>query len=371
MHMVALSENQPISLLLIKYNGTSPTVIRTLFGGQNTKKKAAPKKERDGGFSSSCEAKIDAVQANPFGEAILDPHGCAVLELVFHTFILPPSKMRETSIGESQPMKILPFLTRNSPLSRRAAKLVWKNCCAAGNPSLYKFSDEVFEQNFDRREVELALPAIAVSLATSLVAAPYLLIRNYYHLYPGQATKAGDLGCDTTTYQARRAVHGAASLLTWSMHIAFSRRLAAYPRSSISKRIPGSIWFSIKFGGSSTPPGPLGDPSFIPDDADDQSEKTKREYIAELQNDKTLNLQYRNALVKQEKIAQKIWDILPNRSFKLEEVRTEVDIYLTDTMAREGNYRNNKLNGILRDLEVKGDQSKAYKDILESLGNIA
>ncbi|KAL0315088.1 UNVERIFIED_CONTAM: hypothetical protein Scaly_2890400 [Sesamum calycinum] len=36
---------------------------------------------------------------------------------------------------------------------RRAAKLVWKNCCAAGNPSLYKFSDEVFEQNFDRREV--------------------------------------------------------------------------------------------------------------------------------------------------------------------------------------------------------------------------
>jgi len=99
--------------------------------------------------------------------------------------------------------------------------------------------------------------------------------------------------------------------------------------------------------------------------------KTKREYIAELQNDKTLNLQYRNALVKQEKIAQKIWDILPNRSFKLEEVRTEVDIYLTDTMAREGNYRNNKLNGILRDLEVKGDQSKAYKDILESLGNIA
>ncbi|KAL0302646.1 UNVERIFIED_CONTAM: putative DNA-directed RNA polymerase [Sesamum calycinum] len=39
-------------------------------------------------------------------------------------------------------------------------------------------------------------------------------------------------GCDTTTYQARRAVHGAASLLTWSMHIALSRRLAAYPRSS-------------------------------------------------------------------------------------------------------------------------------------------
>ncbi|KAI8574435.1 hypothetical protein RHMOL_Rhmol01G0353500 [Rhododendron molle] len=36
---------------------------------------------------------------------------------------------------------------------RQAAKLVWKNCCAAGNPSLYKFSDEVFEQNFDRQEL--------------------------------------------------------------------------------------------------------------------------------------------------------------------------------------------------------------------------
>ncbi|KAL0291879.1 UNVERIFIED_CONTAM: hypothetical protein Scaly_2615700 [Sesamum calycinum] len=29
---------------------------------------------------------------------------------------------------------------------RRAAKLVWKNCCAAGNPSLYKFSDEVLNR---------------------------------------------------------------------------------------------------------------------------------------------------------------------------------------------------------------------------------
>ncbi|WOL15831.1 hypothetical protein Cni_G24612 [Canna indica] len=38
---------------------------------------------------------------------------------------------------------------------RRAAKLVWKNCSIAGNPSLYKFSYEVFEQNFDRREVVL------------------------------------------------------------------------------------------------------------------------------------------------------------------------------------------------------------------------
>jgi len=30
-------------------------------------------------------------------------------------------------------------------------------------------------------EESQSIPAIAVSLATSLVAAPYLLIRNYYH----------------------------------------------------------------------------------------------------------------------------------------------------------------------------------------------
>ncbi|MED6173825.1 hypothetical protein PIB30_063333 [Stylosanthes scabra] len=28
-----------------------------------------------------------------------------------------------------------------------------EHCCAVENPSLYKFSDEIFEQNFDRREV--------------------------------------------------------------------------------------------------------------------------------------------------------------------------------------------------------------------------
>ncbi|KAJ6859815.1 hypothetical protein NC651_036196 [Populus alba x Populus x berolinensis] len=50
---------------------------------------------------------------------------------------------------------------------------------------------------------------------------------------------SGRKGCDTTTYQARRAVHGAASLLTWSMHIALSRRLAAYPRSSHFQEDPG------------------------------------------------------------------------------------------------------------------------------------
>ncbi|MCI48291.1 hypothetical protein A2U01_0069534, partial [Trifolium medium] len=38
---------------------------------------------------------------------------------------------------------------------------------------------------------------------------------------------------------ARRAVHGAASLLTWSKHIALSRRLAAYPRSSRFQEDPG------------------------------------------------------------------------------------------------------------------------------------
>ncbi|KAL0286968.1 UNVERIFIED_CONTAM: hypothetical protein Sradi_7135600 [Sesamum radiatum] len=54
-------------------------------------------------------------------------------------------------------------------------------------------------------------------------------------------------GCDTTTYQARRAVHGAASLLTWSMHIALSRRLAPILDLPISKKIPGSICSLVPF----------------------------------------------------------------------------------------------------------------------------
>lgn len=37
--------------------------------------------------------------------------------LIFCGLTLPPSEMRETSIGGSQSMKILPFLTCNSPLS--------------------------------------------------------------------------------------------------------------------------------------------------------------------------------------------------------------------------------------------------------------
>lgn len=35
------------------------------------------------------------------------------------------------------------------------------------------------------------IPAIAVSLATSLVAAPYLLIRNYYHKKVAPISKGG------------------------------------------------------------------------------------------------------------------------------------------------------------------------------------
>ena len=35
-------------------------------------------------------------------------------------------------------------------------------------------------------------PAIAVSLATSLVAAPYLLIRNYYHKKVAPISKGGE-----------------------------------------------------------------------------------------------------------------------------------------------------------------------------------
>ena len=79
--MVTLSQNQPISLLLIKYKGISPMVIRTLFGGQKTKKKAAPKKGKSEMVVFILPAKRRSMPApaSPFDEAILDPLGCAVL----------------------------------------------------------------------------------------------------------------------------------------------------------------------------------------------------------------------------------------------------------------------------------------------------
>lgn len=56
-------------------------VIRTLFGGQNTKKKAAPKKGKSEMvvFLLPAKRRSMSVPASPFDEAILDPLGCAVL----------------------------------------------------------------------------------------------------------------------------------------------------------------------------------------------------------------------------------------------------------------------------------------------------
>jgi len=55
------------------------------FGGQNTKKKAAPKKGKSEMvvFLEPAKRRSMSVPASPFDEAILDPEGCAVLGCTF------------------------------------------------------------------------------------------------------------------------------------------------------------------------------------------------------------------------------------------------------------------------------------------------
>jgi len=65
-------------------------------------------------------------------------------------------------------------------------------------------------------------------------------------------------------------------------------------------------------GGSSTPPGPFGDPSFIllnseenlqlPGTSEGQG-RARRDYIQELKNEKSLDIQYRNALINLQRIS--------------------------------------------------------------------
>nr|CBJ23364.1 hypothetical protein [Beta vulgaris subsp. maritima] len=101
-------------------------------------------------------------------------------------------------------------------------------------------------------------------------------------------------------------------------------------------------------GGSSTPPGPFEDPSFIPINEENQqlpeTSNSKRDYRQELLTDKSLSRQFRNALVKQEEISQVMAELLNNRDSTMEDIRAGVDIYLTETMELEGKSRNKKLH---------------------------
>ena len=85
--------------------------------------------------------------------------------------------------------------------------------------------------------------------------------------------------------------------------------------------------------------------------------------MKDLRQDKTLGLQYKNAKIKQEEIAQLVFDCQPTKSLTLLEIRREVDVFLTDTMSKNPPYRTQKLNDYIRDLVANGAEGKIYKRI--------
>lgn len=52
-----------------------------------------------------------------------------------------------------------------------------------------------------------------------------------------------------------------------------------------------------------------------------------------------------------------------------QDIRSGVDVYLTDTMNLEAGYRNRKLKRILNDLANGGISSQYYTEILKAINN--
>ena len=99
------------------------------------------------------------------------------------------------------------------------------------------------------------IPAIAVSLATSLVAAPYLLIRNYYHkkVAPGLCTPRlsyvmGSRRLNFAANPSKQAEKALSPFLFYNNKVSFIA--PTYTRPPLTKR-----WF---YPGQATKAGNLG-----------------------------------------------------------------------------------------------------------------
>ena len=85
------------------------------------------------------------------------------------------------------------------------------------------------------------------------------------------------------------------------------------------------------------------DPSFMPLSEQEQelpdtsSKQSKDKFMKELKNDKSLNAQYRNALIRQEEIALQMDALLSTK--KIQEVREAVNIFLTEVMSLDSKER--------------------------------
>ncbi|KAI3702130.1 hypothetical protein L6452_27859 [Arctium lappa] len=107
-------------------------------------------------------------------------------------------------------------------------------------------------------------------------------------------------------------------------------------------------------------PDPRNDTGIVPCvDPDPQTSKPPHnyDYIKKLREDRTLSTQFRNASAKLETIAATIHQLQTEpRQYTLNEVRAATDCVFTDTMGLTGDYRNRKLNLMLKDIEVKGTE---------------
>ena len=131
------------------------------------------------------------------------------------------------------------------------------------------------------------------------------------------------------------------------------------------------------YGEFGPPPGPSGNSSFFPISSSENETqelptpseghgKTRKDVIQELKEDRSLNLSFRNACIKQEQIVNSMTGVLQEQGSDIDpqDVQRGVDIYLTDTMELEPNKRNRKLNQILNDLSANRGQSQYYAGIL-------
>nr|YP_010194848.1 hypothetical protein LK293_mgp047 [Arctium tomentosum]YP_010194978.1 hypothetical protein LK294_mgp048 [Arctium lappa]QZZ81587.1 hypothetical protein [Arctium tomentosum]QZZ81717.1 hypothetical protein [Arctium lappa] len=118
-------------------------------------------------------------------------------------------------------------------------------------------------------------------------------------------------------------------------------------------------------------PDPRNDTGIVPCvDPDPQTSKPPHnyDYIKKLREDRTLSTQFRNASAKLETIAATIHQLQTEpRQYTLNEVRAATDCVFTDTMGLTGDYRNRKLNLMLKDIEVKGTESKYFIRVMQNL----
>jgi hypothetical protein len=93
--------------------------------------------------------------------------------------------------------------------------------------------------------------------------------------------------------------------------------------------------------------------------------------IQELRNDPYLARSYKNALIKQEEIIVVMTQLVDELGIHIADpgdIRKGVDIFFTDLMNRDQNYRNRRMNTILKSLTKDRGESSFFNNIINDLG---